>query len=106
MALRYSSPSRTGSPALKKLRVTYELLDDKGEPIYSRSHDMRPSDGVPCRPMRLKANGSGLQIASHNEAIAFWRELACWGIWTITCESSTCRCLRRHWKGTRNDVYG
>lgn len=64
---------------MKKLRVTYELLDDKDEPIYSRSHDMRPSDGVPCRPMRLKANGSGLQIASHNEAVAFWRELVMLG---------------------------
>lgn len=72
MALGYSA-------AMKKLRVTYELLDDKGEPLYSRTHDMRPSEGIPTRPMRLKANGSGLQIASHNEAVAFWRELVMLG---------------------------
>lgn len=72
MALRYSA-------AMKKLRVSYELVDEKGEIIYSRVHEMRPSDGVPGRPMRLKANGSGLQIAAHNEAVAFWRELVMLG---------------------------
>ena len=72
MALGYAS-------AMKKIRVTYELLDDKDEPLYSRTHDMRPSEGIPTRPMKLKANGSGLQIASHNEAIAFWRELVMLG---------------------------
>lgn len=64
---------------MKKLRVTYELLDDKDEPLYSRTHDMRPSEGIPTRPMRLKGNGSGLQIAAHNEAVAFWRELVMLG---------------------------
>lgn len=72
MALRYSA-------AMKKLRVSYELVDEKGEIIYSRVHEMRPSDGVPGRPMKLKANGSGLQIAAHNEAVAFWRELVMLG---------------------------
>jgi hypothetical protein len=72
MALRYSA-------VMKKLRVSYELVDDKGEIIYSRVHEMRPSDGVPGRPMKLKANGSGLQIAVHNEAVAFWRELVMLG---------------------------
>ena len=72
MALRYSA-------AMKKLRVSYELVDEKDEIIYSRVHEMRPSDGVPGRPMKLKANGSGLQIAAHNEAVAFWRELVMLG---------------------------
>lgn len=64
---------------MKKIRVSYELIDEKGEAIYSRVHEMRPSDGAPCRPMKLKANGSGLQITSHNEAVAFWRELVMLG---------------------------
>lgn len=72
MALRYPA-------AMKKLRVSYELVDEKDEIIYSRVHEMRPSDGVPGRPMKLKANGSGLQIAAHNEAVAFWRELVMLG---------------------------
>jgi hypothetical protein len=40
---------------------------------------MRPSEGIPTRPMKLKANGSGLQITAHNEAAAFWKELVMYG---------------------------
>lgn len=66
--------------AMKKLRVTYELIDERGEILHSRAHEMRPSEGIPCRSMPLRCDGSGLQISSHNEAIRFWREILMLGL--------------------------
>jgi len=59
----------------KKLRITFEVIDDKGQTLHARCQTLRMSDGIPCRETPLISNGSSLQRYAHDESSLFWDEV-------------------------------
>jgi len=59
----------------KKLRITFEVIDERGKTLHIRSQSLRMSDGIPCRETPLISNGSTLQLYAHSESSLFWDEV-------------------------------